>query len=93
MNSDELKSLGIKVAIMLLTSLATALHQDLGATDASAIATDLVDLGFLAYGIYDHWNQKKVPENSVAVTGLGVPTRVGDAVALAPLTGTVQVVG
>jgi len=67
MYSDEIKTLLIKIAIMVLTSIATALHQNYGAADISAIATDLVDLGVLGYGIYRSTNMKLVPEASTAI--------------------------
>ena len=67
MNSDEIKSLAVKLAIMGLTALATSLHQNFGADSITAIATDIVDLGALAYGVFIHWNMKKVPENAVVV--------------------------
>lgn len=60
MNKDEIVSLGVKVALMVLSPLALKYHLD-GAT-LSAIVADLVDAGVLAYGVYDHWNMKKVPE-------------------------------
>jgi hypothetical protein len=65
MNSDEIKSLLVKVLMMVLTALATQLHANLGATSILAIATDSADLLVLAYGIYSHWNMKKVPEAAV----------------------------
>jgi hypothetical protein len=65
MNNDEIKSLIVKVLILVLSSTAGALHQNLGAASVSAIATDLADLAVLAYGIYDHWNMKKVHETAL----------------------------
>lgn len=65
MNKDEIKSLATKIVIMILTALATSLHQD-GST-VPAIATDLVDLGTLGYAVYNHWNMKKVPETAKVV--------------------------
>ena len=68
MNSDEIKSLVVKVLILVLTSLATALHLDPTATSIfPALATDLADAGVLLYGVYAHWNMKKVPETAVVV--------------------------
>ena len=68
MNSDEIKSLMVKLLIMGLTAAATALHVSIGATSISAIATDVADLVVLVYGIAIHWNMKKVPENAVVVS-------------------------
>ena len=60
MNSDEIKSLVIKVLIMIFTSLATTLH--INGDQVTAVATDLADLGTLAVGVWMHWNMVKVPE-------------------------------
>lgn len=65
MNSDEIKSLIIKVLLMVLSPLAMKFHTD-GST-LTAIVTDLVDAGVLAYGVYDHWNMKKAPETSTVI--------------------------
>ena len=65
MNPDEIKSLAVKVTLIALTALATSLHQNLGADNAAAIATDIVDLGALIYGVYLHWGMKKVPQDAV----------------------------
>lgn len=62
MNNDEIKAVIIKALIVGLSALAAALHQNLGATSISAVATDLADLLVFGYGVYDHWNMKKVPE-------------------------------
>lgn len=60
MNTDEWKSLIVKLLIVALTPLATKFGIDGNTTAAVAawIGTGVV----LAYGIYDHWNMKKVPE-------------------------------
>jgi putative Ca2+/H+ antiporter (TMEM165/GDT1 family) len=71
MNTDEQKSLAIKIAIMALSGVAGALHQNLGADSIAALATDLVDLAFLAVGVWMHWNMKKVPENATVVAPQG----------------------
>ena len=69
MNQDEVKSALVKVMIGLLSAAAGALHQNFGAASYTAISTDIVDLGFLVYGLYLHWGMKKVPENSIVVAG------------------------
>lgn len=63
MNQDEIKSLLVKVALVVLSPLAVKFHTD-GST-ISAIVTDLADAGILLFGVYDHWNMKKVPETAV----------------------------
>lgn len=62
MNSDEIKSLIVKVLIGVLAPLATKYGID-GNTLAS-VASAVATLAVFAYGIWDHWNMKKVPENS-----------------------------
>ena len=69
MNQDEYKSLFVKLGVAVLSAVAGALHQNFGVASYTAISTDIVDLGFLAYGVYMHWGMKKVPENSIVVTG------------------------
>lgn len=60
MNSDEIKSLAVKIALVVLSPLAAKYH--ISGDTVTAIVIDLVDAGVLAYGIYDHWNMVKVPE-------------------------------
>jgi hypothetical protein len=67
MNSDAMKSLAIKVAVMILTSIATRLHISGGAGDITALATDLVDAGFLLYGVYRSYGMKIEPHSAVAI--------------------------
>jgi len=90
MNSDEIKSLIVKILLIVLSPYAAKLHTD-GAT-LQAIAVDLTDAGVLIFGIYDHWNQKKVPENSTAILLPGGPKAVG-TIDLAPLSGLAKIVG
>lgn len=66
MNEDEVRSAVVKILIVLLTALATALHIQLGAANIQAMAADLGGLIIVWYGIYDHWNMIKVPEQDVA---------------------------
>jgi hypothetical protein len=72
MNSDEIKAIIFKVLIGIFTPLAAKYGID-GDTVTSVsmwAASGIV----LAYSIYDHWNQKKVPETSIAVkAGTVVP--------------------
>jgi uncharacterized membrane protein YebE (DUF533 family) len=65
MNSDEIKSLIVKVLIMVLTPIATkyGIDGDAVASGAAAVAS----LAVLGYGIYDHWNMKKVPETAQVI--------------------------
>lgn len=68
--SDEMKSAITKVALVGLTSLATLLHANSDANltaQLPAIATDLVDLGFLAYAFWSHRGMKKVPVGSIVI--------------------------
>lgn len=67
MNNDEIKTLAIKVLLIVLTSLATALHQNYGTESLTAFATDIVDAGVLGYGLYRSTNMKLVPEASTAI--------------------------
>jgi hypothetical protein len=60
MNPQELMSAVRKLLIMCLTALATKLHLD--GSFAPALATDLLDLATIGWGIYAHWNMVKVPE-------------------------------
>jgi hypothetical protein len=69
MNTDEIASLARKVLIMVLTSLATKLHMD--GSQVAAVATDIVDLGMVAWGVYAHWDMKKVPEDARVVVTAG----------------------
>jgi hypothetical protein len=79
----------VKLLVMGLSGLATALHQDLGSTSITALATDLADLLVLGYGIYIHWNMKKVPEIATAVQIDGKAQPIGSTV----VPGVVKVVG
>lgn len=62
MNSDEIKSLAVKILLLAITPLATKFHID--GNTAGAAASDVADLVVLGYGVYDHWNMKKVPETA-----------------------------
>lgn len=73
MNPDEIKSLLIKIGVLVLTSIATKYH--ISGDTVTAVVTDLADVAVLGYGIYDHWNEKKVPETAVVVQPApGTPT-------------------
>lgn len=63
MNGDEIASLARKVLIMVLSAIATKYHIEGNAVNA--VAADLVDLGVIAWGVYAHWNMRKVPEKVV----------------------------
>ena len=63
MNKDEIISLITKILLMVLTPIAAKQHVD--GNTVTAIVTDLVDAGVLGYGIYSHWNMKKVSETAI----------------------------
>lgn len=65
MNSDEIKSLAIKMFIMAITPIATKYHID--GNWVPAVAADVADLIVLGYGVYRHWNMKTVPETSTVI--------------------------
>lgn len=65
MNQDEIKSLAVKILLMVLSPLAAKLHID--GNTGYAIVSDVADLAVLAYGIYSHRGMKKVPEDARVV--------------------------
>lgn len=65
MNSDEIQSLIVKVLLMVLTPLGTKFGID--GNTVAAVAAWIAGGIVLGYGIYSHWNMKKVPENSTAI--------------------------
>lgn len=65
MNKDEIESLIVKMLLMGLSPLAVQLHLDQNTT--AAIATDVADLLVLGFGVYQHWNMKKVPETATVI--------------------------
>ena len=89
MNSDEIQSLIVKLLLMILTPIATKYHID--GNLVPAIAADVASLVVLGYGIFAHWNMKKVPQNSTAVETDGVPLPVGSN--LPPSAMAAKVVG
>ena len=98
MNSDEVTSHAIKIVIAVLTWVAARyLPPDVGASLSQyipTIAAGVVALGAFAYGVYLHWNQKSVPENSTALQlPAGAAPPVGAKIDLTPLTGLAKVVG
>ena len=72
--NDELKSALVKVALMSITGIATALHANPQLAGLyPALAADLVDLGVLGYGLYLNRGMKKVPVDAHAtVAGVTV---------------------
>ena len=62
MNKDEITSLAVKILLMVLTPVAVQHH--ISGDNVTAFVTDLVDAAVLAYGVYSHWNMKKVPETA-----------------------------
>lgn len=65
MNGDEIQSLVVKILLMVLAPLAAKYHID--GNTAAGIAADIGSLVVLGYGIYSHWNMKKVPENATVI--------------------------
>jgi hypothetical protein len=65
MNSDEIKSLVVKILLVVFSSLAAKYH--ISGDTVTAIASDVADLAVVSYGIYDHWNMKKVAETAKVV--------------------------
>ena len=63
MNKDEVVSLVTKILLMVLTPIAVQHH--VSGDNVTAFVTDGVDMAVLAYGVYSHWNMKKVPETAV----------------------------
>jgi uncharacterized membrane protein YebE (DUF533 family) len=66
MNGDEIDALITKIVLGVFStgfgaSLATQSQE-------SAIATGVGALAAVAYGVYKHWNMKKVPEAAVVVS-------------------------
>lgn len=95
MNAEFVKSLAIKVVIILLTALGGYLHQNYGAGDISALATDLVNAAFTVYSLYRVTNMKLVPKHSIAVSPDDVQnskTAVASGTAMIPKD-VVKVVG
>lgn len=80
MNNDEIKTIIIKILLIGLSSLAAALHINLG-NSALPIVTDVADLIVLGYGIYRSTNMKLVPEHTTAVEVAGGPLPVGSKTA------------
>ena len=67
MNGDEINSLVTKLVLTgmsawLGTSVATQSQDQAIAAGAGALAA-------MIWGVYSHWNMKKVPETAVVVTG------------------------
>ncbi len=60
MNSDEIKSLIVKVSLVALSGVATGLH--MSGDQLTAIVTDLADVIVLGIGIWMHRGMVKTPE-------------------------------
>ena len=62
MNNDEIQSLVTKIIISLFSGLAAkyGIDGNLLATGAAAVGT----LAAIGFGVYSHWNMKKVPETA-----------------------------
>jgi hypothetical protein len=59
MNSDAIKSLLVKAALVAGTHLATRYH--ISGDQVTAITADVGTAAAAIYAIYDHWGMKKVP--------------------------------
>jgi uncharacterized membrane protein YfcA len=65
MNSDEIQSLVTKLVVMILSSMSGAAAMN--NSQATAIATGAGAVAAVLFGVYQHWNMKKVPEKAVVV--------------------------
>jgi uncharacterized membrane protein YebE (DUF533 family) len=94
MNEDEIISLLTKV---VLTSSATYLGaHGVDVTQVPGAISGAIAVGSFAFGVYQHWNMKKVPETSVAVQVPGASgTAPSGSGGVAPVGATVtgKVVG
>ncbi len=73
MNSDEIQSLVTKIVLSLCSGLAAKYGID--GNVAATLASGAGALAAIAFGVYQHWNQTKVPEKSM-VTVPGATTAV-----------------
>jgi hypothetical protein len=73
MNSDEIQSLVTKLVVMVLSSMSGAAAMN--NSQVTAIATGAGAVAAVLFGVYQHWNMKKVPENAVVVSApaMGAP--------------------
>lgn len=62
MNTDALKSIAGKAALVLGTHLATRYH--ISGETISAVTADVATVAAGVYGVYSHWGMKKVPETT-----------------------------
>lgn len=62
------KSFAIKAIIVALSVLGSYLHVAFGASDMTALATDLVNAAFTAWSLYRISNMKLVPHDSIAIS-------------------------
>ena len=67
MNPDEINALVTKIAAMVFTSWGTA--AGINGANEQALAAGLGALAAVVWGIYSHWNMKKVPEGATVVGG------------------------
>jgi surface antigen len=65
MNGDEIDALVTKIVLGVFS---TGFGASLATQDQeSAIATGIGALAAIAYGVYKHWNMRKVPETATVV--------------------------
>lgn len=77
--SELYKSFAIKAVIVALSILGSTLHASWGETDLSALATDLVNAGFIAWSLYRVSGKKLVPQEAVHIVPIS-----GDAARIGP---------
>ena len=63
MNSDEIQSLAIKVIVGISAGFAGS--HGISITDWTGDIAAIVSVLAIIVGVYQHWNQKKVPETAI----------------------------
>ena len=66
MNSDEIQSLVTKLVVMVLSSMSGAAAMN--NSQVTAIATGAGAVAAVLFGVYQHWNMKKIPEKAVVAS-------------------------
>ena len=83
MNSDEISSLVTKIVLSLCSGLAAKYGVD--GNVVATLASGAGALAALAFGVYQHWNLKKVPETAtVILTPSAPPTTLAQALTALP---------
>jgi len=68
MNADEIGSLVRKLAVAMLSGTAGTWITSHGLT-VDSVGVLAGDLGVILWGVYAHWNMKKVPETAIVTSG------------------------